>query len=103
MKRNLISVIMLCFLSAACANATGTEKGAAIGGLGGAAIGGIVGHQSGHGLAGAGIGAVGGAIAGGLIGNSMEQKMFCPTCGRVYSEGTKYCPKDGTELKPQKK
>jgi len=103
MKKNILGIILCCFFSAACANATGTQKGAAIGGVTGAAIGGIVGHQSGHGLAGAGIGALGGAIAGGLIGNNMEQKMFCPTCGKVYPEGTKYCPKDGTELKPQTK
>ena len=101
--KNIFICVMVSFLVAACANATGTQKGAAIGGLSGAAIGGIIGHQSGHGLEGAGIGALGGAVAGGLIGNNMEQKMFCPTCGKVYAEGTKFCPKDGTELKPQQK
>jgi len=85
------------------AGCTTTQKSTAVGTVAGTAIGGIIGHQSGHAGAGAAIGAAAGAVGGYVVGDKMEQKMFCPTCGKVYSEGTKYCPVDGTELKPQAK
>jgi len=77
---------------------TTTEKGAAVGGLSGAALGGIIGHQSGHDLTGAAIGGAAGAVGGMIVGEKMDKK-FCPVCGATYTSGTKYCPKDGTELK----
>lgn len=81
---------------------TTTQKGAALGGLGGAALGGIIGHQSGHGVAGALIGAGAGAVGGALIGEQMDKK-FCPVCGAEYTADVKYCSKDGTELKFKQK
>ena len=77
---------------------TTTQKGAAVGGAAGAGLGAIIGNQSGHAGAGAGIGAAVGAISGALIGEKMETK-YCPTCGRRFTSGVKYCPVDGTELK----
>lgn len=100
MNRFLLALVCVLVISAGC---TTTQKGTTIGGVTGAAIGGIVGHQSGHGGAGAAIGAAAGALGGYAVGSHMEQKMFCPTCGKVYSEGTKFCAIDGTELKPQAK
>ena len=94
---------MLLALGVFVAGCTTTQKGTTIGSVTGAAIGGIIGHQSGHGVGGAAIGAAAGGLGGYAIGNKMEQKMFCPTCGKVYSEGTKFCATDGTELKPQAK
>lgn len=77
---------------------TTTEKGAVVGGAGGAILGGVIGHQSGHGTEGALIGAGVGAVTGAIVGEKMDTK-FCPVCGATYTSGTKYCPKDGTELK----
>ena len=50
-----------------------TKTGALIGGIVGAGAGGIIGHQSGHDIAGIAIGAVAGAIGGGLIGNQIDK------------------------------
>lgn len=96
MKKTTISV--LCFLCFSLTGCTTTQQGATVGGLGGATLGGIIGHQSGHGVEGAAIGGAAGAIGGMVVGQKMEKK-FCPECGKVYTEGTKYCPVDGTELK----
>ena len=80
-----------------------TQKGAAVGGVAGAGLGAIIGHQSGHTGEGAVIGGAAGAIGGAIIGNQMEQKMFCPVCGKQFDSNVKYCPHDGTELKPVQK
>ncbi len=101
MKRETFIFLALSVL--AMAGCTTTQQGTTIGGVTGAAIGGIVGHQSGHGVGGAAIGAAAGGLGGYMIGDKMEKKMFCPVCGRVYAEGTKYCSVDGTELKLQAK
>lgn len=84
------------------AGCTTTQKGAAVGGVAGAGLGAIIGHQSGHGLEGAGIGAAVGALGGALVGEKMDTK-FCPTCGKSYTSGVKYCPVDGAELKEKQK
>ena len=81
-----------------CIGCTTTQKAATVGGLGGATIGGIIGHQSGHGGTGAAIGGAVGALGGVVVGEKMQKK-FCPVCGRAYTEGDKFCPVDGTELK----
>jgi uncharacterized membrane protein YjjB (DUF3815 family) len=75
-----------------------TQKGAGAGALIGGGLGYAVGHQSGHGGEGAAIGAAVGAVGGGLIGNKMEEKVFCPTCGRKFSSSVEYCPYDGARL-----
>jgi uncharacterized protein YcfJ len=98
---NKINFGIIAAFIVALASCTTTQQGAAVGGLGGAAIGGIVGHQSGHGVAGAAIGGAAGALGGAVVGNKMEQKKFCPVCGTVYTADKQYCPKDGTELKFQ--
>jgi outer membrane lipoprotein SlyB len=84
------------------AGCTTTQKGAATGAAVGAGIGAIIGHQSGETAEGALIGAAAGGLAGALIGEQMDT-MFCPTCGRHFPAGTRYCPYDGTELKPIRK
>jgi uncharacterized membrane protein len=89
-------------LAAVVAGCTTTQKGAATGAAVGAGVGAIIGHQSGHTAEGAAIGAATGGVAGALIGEQMDT-MFCPTCGRHFPSGTKYCPYDGTELKPLQK
>ena len=94
MKR-FFTLMVLVVLAAGC---TPAEKGAGIGAASGGLIGGIIGHQSGHGGTGAAIGAVAGGVTGMIVGEKMTTK-FCPVCGASYTSGTKYCPKDGTELK----
>jgi phage tail tape-measure protein len=81
---------------------TATQKGTLIGSAAGAGIGAIIGHQSGDRDKGAAIGALLGGAGGAVVGNKMGQKYFCPTCGRQYEEGTgsRFCPADGTELRP---
>ncbi len=81
---------------------TTTQKDAGVGAVAGSVIGGVIGHQSGNGLAGAGIGAAVGAAGGALVGGQMDTK-FCPVCGASYTGGTKFCPKDGAELKLKQK
>ncbi len=99
MKREIM-ILMLTMLVAGC---TTTQKGAAIGTAAGAGIGAIIGHQSGNRDKGALIGGAAGALGGYAVGNKMEQKKFCPTCGKVFTEDKIYCPMDGTELKFQQK
>jgi len=99
MKRTL-AVLMLAMLVSGC---TTTQKSTTIGTAAGAGLGAIIGHQSGNRDKGALIGGAAGALGGYVVGNKMEQKMFCPTCGKVYSEDKVYCPIDGTELKIQQK
>ena len=91
-------IFLLLVLATSIIGCTTTEKGAAVGGLSGAALGGIIGHQSGHDLTGAAIGGAAGAVGGMIVGEKMDKK-FCPVCGATYTSGTKYCPKDGAELK----
>lgn len=100
MSKKLFMLLAFGLLLAGC---TTTQKGTTIGSIAGAGLGGIIGHQSGHGVGGAAIGAVAGGLGGYIVGDKMEQKMFCPTCGKVYPAGTKFCATDGTELKPQAK
>ncbi|MBN3040185.1 MAG: glycine zipper 2TM domain-containing protein [Candidatus Omnitrophica bacterium] len=78
---------------------TATQKGAGAGALIGGGVGYAIGHQSGHGAEGAGIGAAVGAVGGALIGNQMEEKVYCPVCGRQFKSSVQYCPYDGTALK----
>ena len=80
---------------------TTTEKAATVGGLGGATLGGIIGHQTGHDIAGAAIGGVAGTVGGMIVGEKMDKK-FCPVCGRNFTADVVYCPYDGTELKLKK-
>ena len=96
--RNVVVVLILgiVFIS----GCTATQKGAGIGALLGGGAGYAIGKQSGHGAEGAAIGAGVGAITGGLIGHGMEEKKFCPTCGREFKASQEYCPYDGTLLKP---
>ncbi|RKY36327.1 MAG: hypothetical protein DRP73_03495 [Candidatus Omnitrophota bacterium] len=94
-------VVFLC-LAVAIAGCTTTQKGAATGAAVGAGVGAIIGHQSGKTAEGAAVGAAAGGLAGALIGEQMDT-MYCPTCGRHFPSGTKYCPYDGTELKPLQK
>jgi len=82
---------------------TTTQKGTAIGVAGGAGLGAIIGHQSGNRDKGALIGGAVGALGGYAVGSQMEEKKFCPTCGRVFKADTVYCPYDGTELRYQQK
>lgn len=84
------------------AGCTTAQKGAGVGAAAGAGLGAIIGHQSGHTGAGAAIGALGGALGGALIGEQMDTK-FCPTCGKGFTSGVKYCPVDGAELKEKQK
>ena len=102
MKRLTVLVLVLAVLSG-CAQMSATQKGAGAGALIGGGAGYAIGKQSGHGAEGAAIGAVVGAIGGGLIGNKMEDKKFCPTCGREFKASEEYCPYDGTELRPVEK
>lgn len=93
--KKIFSVLILAVSMLGCTTA---EKGAAVGGLSGATLGGIIGHQSGHGVAGAAIGGAAGVVGGMIVGEKMDKK-FCPVCGATYTSDTKYCPKDGAELK----
>ncbi len=95
MNKSQFFLLLLAFSLAGCTTA---QKGAAAGGLGGAALGGVIGHQSGHGAEGAAIGGILGTVGGMVVGEKMDKK-FCPVCGASYTEGVKFCPKDGTELK----
>lgn len=97
--KGLSILVILTLLLAGCTTA---QKGAAVGGAAGAGLGAIIGHQSGHGAEGAGIGAAVGALGGALVGEQLETK-FCPTCGKGFTAGVKYCPVDGTELKVKQK
>ncbi|HSA31280.1 MAG TPA: glycine zipper domain-containing protein [Candidatus Omnitrophota bacterium] len=99
MKRTM-TMLVLSVLVAGC---TTTQKGTAIGTAAGAGLGAIIGHQSGNRDKGALIGGAVGAAGGYVVGNKMEQKKFCPTCGKVFSEDKIYCPFDGAELKFQQK
>lgn len=93
------AILFLAFSVMTLVGCTTTQEGAAVGGVGGAALGGIIGHQSDHGVEGAAIGGAVGAVGGMLVGSHMDEKKFCPDCGRIYKSDTKYCPVDGTELK----
>lgn len=97
MKRWILLVLLV-----SLAGCTTAQKGAGIGAVTGGGLGAIIGHQSGHTAEGAAIGAAAGAIGGALIGEQLETK-FCPTCGKRFTAGVKFCPADGTELQPIKK
>lgn len=94
--------LIILALAIGISGCTTTQKGAATGAAVGAGIGAIVGHQSDETAEGALIGAAAGGLAGALIGEQMDT-MFCPTCGRRFPGGARYCPYDGTELKPIRK
>jgi len=94
------SMLLVIIVLAGC---TTTQKGAGIGAAAGAGLGAIIGHQSGNRDKGALIGGAVGALGGYAVGKTMEEKKFCPTCGRVFDAETVYCPYDGTELKYQEK
>jgi surface antigen len=87
----LVGIILL-------SGCTTTQKGAGVGAILGGGVGYAIGKQSGHGAEGAGIGAAAGAVGGALIGNKMEDKTFCPVCGRKFASSVEYCPYDGTAL-----
>lgn len=77
--KKLALVVIAALALPACAEMSGTQKGALIGAGTGAAAGAIIGNQvkgnrPGHAATGAIIGALGGAAAGGLIGDAMEKK-----------------------------
>jgi len=90
-------------------------QGAALGGLLGAGTGAIIGEQKGKAGAGTAIGAGLGALSGGLIGSALEaqdkklqrqqypltsgQTKICPVGGEIYTEGIKFCPNHGVELR----
>jgi hypothetical protein len=85
MKR-IVLVLIAALALPACAEMTGTQKGAVMGGGTGAVAGAIIGNQvSGSGGTGAIIGALGGAAAGALIGDAMEkQSAGTQQGGRLY-------------------
>lgn len=91
--------IILFLIMVLVGGCTTVQRSAGTGAVAGGALGAIIGHQSGHTAEGAAIGAATGAITGAVIGEKMEKK-FCPTCGRRFTGSLKYCPYDGTELKP---
>ena len=94
-------VVFLCvFFMIGC---TTTQKGTGIGAVAGAGLGAIIGHQSGNRDKGALIGGAVGALGGYAVGKKMEEKKFCPICGRVFEADMVYCPYDGAELKYQQK
>lgn len=94
--------LLLCVV-AVLAGCTTTQKGTALGAAGGAGLGAIIGHQSGNRDKGALIGGAVGALGGYAVGSQMDEKKFCPACGRVFKADTVYCPYDGTELRYQEK
>lgn len=100
---NKMLAVCLCAVILGMSGCTTTQKGTAVGTAAGAGLGAIIGHQSGNRDKGALIGGAVGALGGYAVGKNMEQKKFCPTCGRVFSADTVYCPYDGTELKYQEK
>jgi hypothetical protein len=78
MKR-VVWLLAVALTLPACADMSGTQKGAAIGAGTGAVAGAIIGNQvkgnrPGHAATGAIIGALGGAAAGAMIGDAMEKK-----------------------------
>ncbi|MFP4472483.1 MAG: glycine zipper domain-containing protein [Candidatus Omnitrophota bacterium] len=85
------------------AGCTTTQKSTGVGAAAGAGLGAIIGHQSGERDKGALIGGAAGALGGYAAGKHMEEKKFCPECGKVYKPDQVYCPYDGTALKYQKK
>ncbi|MCD6583582.1 MAG: glycine zipper 2TM domain-containing protein [Candidatus Omnitrophica bacterium] len=97
----MVKFVWLLLIPLLLISCTTVQRGAATGAVAGGALGAIIGHQSGHTAEGAGIGAATGAVAGAVIAEQMETK-FCPKCGRRFPSSVKYCPYDGTELKPLK-
>ncbi len=95
--------LVIFFVIIAGAGCTTTQKGTAVGTAAGAGLGAIIGHQSGNRDKGALIGGAVGALGGYAVGSRIEEKKFCPTCGKVFSADTVYCPQDGTELRYQQK
>ncbi len=95
MKRMILLLVCVCAIGIGC---TTTQKAATAGGLGGATLGGIIGHQTGDGVKGAAIGGAIGTVGGMIVGEKMAKK-FCPEGGEHYTEGVKFCPKHGVELK----
>jgi uncharacterized protein YcfJ len=94
--------VVLC-LAGIVAGCTTTQKGTTVGAAAGAGLGAIIGHQSGNRDKGALIGGAVGALGGYAVGSKMEEKKFCPKCGRVFAADTVYCPYDGAELQYQQK
>jgi hypothetical protein len=82
--KRLALILAAVLVLPACADMSGTQKGALIGGGTGAAVGAIIGSQvkgnrSGHAGTGAIIGGLGGAAAGALIGDALDQKKAAAT------------------------
>ena len=96
-------VLMISLIVMMVAGCTTTQKSTGVGAVAGAGLGAIIGHQSGNRDKGALIGGALGAAGGYAVGRQMEEKKFCPTCGKVFPANTVYCPHDGTELKYQQK
>ena len=69
---------------------TTTQKSSGIGAVAGAGLGAIIGHQSGNTEKGALIGGAVGALGGYAVGKKVEEKKFCPECGRIFSADTVY-------------
>ncbi|MBN1587407.1 MAG: zinc ribbon domain-containing protein [Candidatus Omnitrophica bacterium] len=110
MKRLFILALVLAFGFTCLTACTSTQKGAGYGSAAGAGLGAIIGHQSGKTGEGALIGAAAGGLTGALLGDHMDEQeaqkyrapdMFCPQCGATFPPDAKYCPADGTELKPK--
>jgi hypothetical protein len=93
-----LTLLALLVLSAGCASATPTQKGALGGSAIGAGLGAMIGHQSGNTAEGALIGAAAGGLGGALLGDAMATQ-FCPTCGRDYFGDQTHCQIDGTALR----
>ncbi|MEW5895207.1 MAG: glycine zipper domain-containing protein [Candidatus Omnitrophota bacterium] len=96
-------ILMVLLIGTTAAGCTTTQKSTGVGAVAGAGLGAIIGHQSGDRDKGALIGGALGALGGYAVGKNMEEKKFCPVCGKVFPADTVYCPHDGTELKYQQK
>ena len=91
-------LLAICIIGAFSAGCTNTQKGAAWGTGIGAATGAVIGHQSGNRDKGALIGAAVGGLGGAAVGHQKDKQKVCDKCNKTFKAGTKFCPKDGSEL-----